>query len=163
MEGKREESLSWPLLTGNGKTSASPASQHSSSEASTVGLLRHLSEVLELPGTGSEYHFAIQGVADQLWKRRIEEPSVLVEVERLCWLDISLAESLPEAVSYEADGVVRQFGILSFSHLLRLYQNEGYLREALKVAEAAERLGQGSEEREEITERLRQIESEDAG
>lgn len=162
MDGKRYESLSWPVLAGDGTTSASPASQHRTDDSSTAGLLQHLSEVLELPGTGADYHFAIQGVADDLWERRREEPGCLQEVERLCWLDIRLAEALPEAVSYEREGVVYYYGILSLSHLIRLYLLEGYLWDALKVAKSAERLGQGSQDREDIEARLRQLESEDA-
>jgi hypothetical protein len=161
-EGKRHESLTWP--TTHGETSASPASRRATEASaprneSTEATLRRLYEILELPGTTSDYHFAIQGWVDALWKRRREEPSVLPEIERLCWLDIRLIEARPATITYERDGTTTHFRVLAFGYLIQLYEREGYVAEALDVAERAARFGDPAAAAD-LRERRAQIESE---
>jgi len=99
-EGKRRETLRWPA--GGGGGSASPAHGRAfgdSRDASTADLLKNVYQGLELPGEPSDYHFLIQGCADELWGRRRQEPKVLGEVEKLCWLDVQLIQARPDAVS----------------------------------------------------------------
>jgi hypothetical protein len=102
-----ERHLSWPGEEGSGiiSTSASPAHQRGSTDlaaVSTAAVLQHLGETLELPGEPTDYHFAIQTVLEVLWKRRRTEPAVLGTVEQLAWLDLSLAQARPDAVSTES-------------------------------------------------------------
>src|SRR6266446_322785 len=59
IDGKHHEFLSWPTISGNGTTDASPVqrAQRAGQGTSTVELLQHLNEVLELPGEPDDYHF----------------------------------------------------------------------------------------------------------
>lgn len=145
-EGERLESLLWP--TANGQTSQSPASRHAGA-ASSPGpgdplgaMLQCLYEVLELPGIASDYHFAIQGCIEELWKQRHQEPAILSEVARLCWLDIRLVEARPETITYEHGANVTYAGVSAFGQLVDLYSHEGFVSEALDVAERGARLHQ---------------------
>jgi hypothetical protein len=163
-EGKRLESLSW--LTANGQTSQSPASVHAGllSSAPPVAppeaLVQHLHEVLELPGITSDYHFAIQGCAEALWKQRRRDPALLAEVERLCWLDIRLVEARPETITYEREGTKAYAGVSAFGRLVELYGHEGFLHEALDVAERGTRLNQKTPVAE-LRERLARMDAEE--
>ena len=61
----------WPSKDG-GQTSASPAGQARTHEwqGPTSEVLLRLEELLELPGYASDYHFAIKGCCEELWKRK---------------------------------------------------------------------------------------------
>lgn len=122
----------WP-----GGGSRSPAGEHMNlgGESPLTALLQRLSEALELPGTASDYHFAIMGVYQALYSRRREMPGALSEVERLCWLDISLIERCPADAGSDFD--LREVGQPAFTQLISLYQREGFLADALLVAERA--------------------------
>lgn len=161
-EGKRSESLWWPEKDGGG--SASPARGRAFAnlrEAPTAELLKYCFEGLELPGQPSDYHFLIQGCASELWRRRRREPEVLDDVERLCQLDIQLIEARPDAVRDEFSDEPNFYHVMSFSILIELYEREGFLREALGVAEQAARYGQGLEARDRLAERVASLENED--
>jgi hypothetical protein len=164
-EGKRLESLSWP--TANDQTSQSPASLHARAASSPAPVdpsgvvLQCLHEVLELPGIASDYHFAIQGCVEELWKRRHQEPGIFSEVERLCWLDIRLVEARPETITYEREGNVAYAGVSAFGRLVDLYSHEGFLSEALEVAERGARLNQKTPVVE-LRERIAHIEAEES-
>lgn len=138
-QGQKHESLLWP--TNDGETTSSPASQHASSDPSRLisseDRIRRLSEVLELPGCPADYHFAIQHCLDELWKQRREYPPLLEVVEHLCWLDIRLIELRPEIISFERDGATSYYHVLAFGYLIHLYEREGFLDEALDVANRA--------------------------
>jgi hypothetical protein len=105
-EGKRNVSLQWPM--GQGSTSASPAvtwePTQRQGESTAEFKLRRLNEKLELPGTLSDYHFAIQGCHDELSRFVRQSPQVLEILETLCWLDIRLIEHFPETITYESGG-----------------------------------------------------------
>jgi hypothetical protein len=95
-----------------------------------------------LPGEPPDYHFLIQGAADALWQRRRNEPDLLGEVDRLCWLDIGLIQARPDAASDVIDETRRFYSITAFWLLIRLYEERGDLTDALKVAEIAAAHGQ---------------------
>lgn len=155
-DGKRHTSLTWQLP--NGTTSASPASQHKPADDSTAALLRNIDETLELPGEPSDYHFALQHVIGTLWDRH--EPHTLADIERLCWANINLIEAAPKAVQFEdAEGKRSFVGVRAFFILMRIYEREGFLTEAIKVAELARRFGQGDDDLKELRERLATLES----
>jgi hypothetical protein len=162
-EGELRESLSWPMP--NGSTSRSPAADYSETHLwdatqSSEMLLRRLHESLELPGTISDYHFAIQRCVEELWKRRQQEPALLQEVERLCWLDIRLIEARPETIVSPKIGSPAYFQVLAFGHLIDLYSGEGFLREALEVAERGAHLHQKTPVAE-LRERLARMDAEE--
>ena len=162
-DGTRHESLTW--ASKDWHVSPSPASHHAEEFAPPSGApvqahLQRLREALELPGTTTDYHFAIQRCIEQLWKRRREEPNVLAEVEWLCWLDIKLVEARPATITSKRDGKTDFFRVLAFEYLIKLYEWEGYLSEALAVAEQAARFGQGAEGKE-LRMRLAQIAGEE--
>lgn len=164
LDGKRQETLWWP--TRDGGSSASPAHEHAfadTSKSASPALLKRCWEGLELPGEPSDYHFLIQGCANALWARRRDEPELLEEVERLCWLDINLIEAVPAAVQSEYGDAREYYRVMAFSTLVKLCEAEGALREALDVAERAARYGQGVAERDQLIERIHLLESEDNG
>lgn len=173
-DGRVHESMYWP--TKDGSTSASPANTWETKplEHETTGqtVLRQLRESLELPGTLSDYHFAIQHGHDELRANAREEPWVLAEVERLCWLDIKLIEQYPETITLEPITIQdeemaklaierrrdrRFFSVSAFHQLIGMYEREGYLNEALEVAKIAERFEQYPGKTEELTERIRRL------
>jgi len=154
-DGKSYETLSWP--TRGGTSSASPAHQRAfgaSKDITAAKLLKNCYEGLELPGEPSDYHFLIQGTANDLWAKRREEPEVLEDVERLCWFDLQLIEAVPGAVQHESDDEVSFYSVAAFSRLINLYEREGALHEALAVAERASRYGQGTDARDRLGERI---------
>jgi len=175
--GKQHESLDWPMK--DGSTSASPSQSWETKprkgESESKRTLRQLRECLELPGKLSDYHFAIQNCHNTLEGFAREEPWVLEEVERLCWLDIRLIGEYPETITLEPiaisdeelakiaaerRGERRFFSVSAFHQLMGMYEREGYLREALEVAKIAERFEQCSGKVEEILERLDRIDAE---
>ncbi|MGC2236548.1 MAG: hypothetical protein WA584_10325 [Pyrinomonadaceae bacterium] len=162
-DGKRRKSVMWK--SGNGTTSASPAHEWETvprpDETEAATLLRQLYETLELPGNLSDYHFALQNTHEGLNKYIGKESWVLAEIEKLCWLNIRLLEKYPETISYENDNGVHYAGVLAFNRLISLYENEGYLRDALEVAKIAARFDYGNDAIDELEERIRLLESED--
>jgi hypothetical protein len=175
-DGRTHESLSWP--TPEGSTSASPAAEWKTeprkgeTEAQTT--LRQLQEALELPGTLSNYHFLIQGSHEALRSFAREEPWVLDEVEKLCWLDIRLINAHPSIATLEPIAVDDEemakviaerrgdrkfFHVLAFHQLISMYEREGYLREALDVAKIGQKFEQCLGKVEEIEERIRLAEA----
>jgi hypothetical protein len=132
-------------------------------DTSTSELIRNVYEGLELPGEPTDYHFLIQGSASQLWTRRREEPHVIGEVEKLCWLDIRLVEAFPGAVRNEYSEEREFYGILSFSRLIDIYEREGFLAEALEVAELGVRYGQSDEASKRLRQRIEAVENEAVG
>lgn len=136
-DGKRHTSLSWP--SSDGSTSASPAKSWTSpprrGEQESDAALRQLHEALELPGGLSDYHFAIQQCCEVLWQHRLQTPQVLQALEELCLLDIRLIESYPEIIRFEnRDTTVQYATVRAYGILIRLYEREGYLHEALDLA-----------------------------
>ncbi len=131
-EGRQRLSAEWP-----GGGSASPASQHmrTDKDGPLTEVLHRLHEALELPGTASDYHYALMETYQALYSRRREEALALVEVERLCWLDIALVERCPRDRGEEFD--LREVDHPAFSRLMQIYEREGYLLEARSVAERA--------------------------
>jgi hypothetical protein len=126
----------------------------------TAKLLQHVNEGLELPGAPGDYHFLIEGCTRELWARQRQEPEVLEHVERLCRLNLQLIEACPDAIRDEKTHFA---GVLSFYILIRLYEGEGSLREALEVAEQAVRLKQCEQDRQRLLERIAAVEGESSG
>ncbi len=161
-EGKQREWLWWPA--DGGVSSASPAHHRAFGDPAegvpTAELLQNLHEGLELPGEPSDYHFLIQGCMSELWNRRRKEPEVLEHVEKLAWLDLQLIEARPDAAMYKFSGEFKSFSVGAFSILIDLYEREGFLHEALDVAERAARYGQGDEARHRLLKRIAAVENE---
>jgi hypothetical protein len=176
-DGKPHESMQWP--TQDGSTGLSPAqewqTQPREGETEAQKTLRELREALELPGTLSNYHFAIQARTDTLRRFARNEPWVLEEVERLCWLDIRLVSRYPKTITLEPTTIDNEelaklarerrgnrqfFGVSAFHYLISMYEEEGYLREALEVAKIGEQFEQCPGKVEQIEERLKRIEAE---
>ncbi len=162
-DGKRHKSMMWNY--GATSSSASPAKEWKTTpragENEAKTLLRQLYETLELPGTLSDYHFALQNTHDELNNYSGQESWVLSEIEKLCRLNIQLFEKHPETITYETDEGIRYFGVTAFHRLISIYENEGYLREALEVARIAARFNYGKEAIEELEGRIKLLESED--
>lgn len=165
--GELHRDLSWPMPDG-GSTSASPVHQRvyyrSGEDATPQETLRRLEETLELPGELSDYHFAIQGVCEAVYKRRREDLSLLEETERLCWLDIELIEAYPETVATGHEEMPYAH-VVGYKRLVTLYEGEGYFREALEVAQRGFRIGQKhlSQDAERLRFILQELEAEGVG
>lgn len=147
-----------------GDTSRSPASSRSDyddTRANVARITRRLEEVLELPGTASDYHFALLVGADSLYRRRYQEADALPAVERFCWLDIQVIEARPDAFLVDPTKSDDYYRFPTLSRLITLYSAEGYLREALAVVEKADRFGQAEGHREKLLARLATVEAED--
>ncbi len=155
-DGKLEETLCWPTGDGSRGGSASPTHHRAFStfpdprNVPATAVLRNLYEGLELPGEPSDYHFLIQHAADELWRRRRNEPDLLGEVERLCWLGIGLIQARPDAASDVIDGQRRFYSITGFWLLIQLYEERDDLGDALKVAEIASGYGQCEDARQRL-------------
>ena len=173
-DGRVHESMYWPMK--DGSTSASPSKTWETKplqgESAGQTALRQLRESLELPGTLTDYHFAIQHGHDALRSNAREEPWVFEEVERLCWLDIKLIEQYPETITIEPitiqdeelaklaterRGERKYFAVSAFHQLIGLYEREGYLNEALEVAKISERFEQCQGKTEELKERISRV------
>jgi hypothetical protein len=106
-----------------------------SEEESSLAARERVLNALELPGEVLDYHFALQGVAEMLHRRRRTESEVLPFVEWLCWLDARLANAHERyfRVTPESD---QYLSIFAFRFLVNLHTTEGYLHEGLALAEA---------------------------
>lgn len=141
LEGKRSESLWWE------STTASPAARWQTtplpSETTAQTIVRRCHEALELPGTLTDYHFIIQRAHEELWKHRHHEPWTVAETERLCWLHVRLVRACGGAIiSPENNEGVEHPPVVAFQRLVEMYEQDGYLREALVVARLAIRFNQ---------------------
>ena len=134
-EGKRSVSLSWTAR--DGSTSASPVHRlafgNLASETSEQSRERVLS-ALELPGELMDYHFVIQSVLERLYTRRRAEPKHLPFVEWLAWFDAKLVESHQSSFRISLDNH-DYINVFALSFLVELHEREGYLHEALALAE----------------------------
>jgi len=164
--GVNRDFVIWPMLFGTGTTSASPVQQWTthtqprSGESPAQTRLRQLYESLELPGELLNYHFAIQGCCLELWRLRREDPWVLAELERLCWPDIRLIQAYPDIAQVKHERAFLM--IMTLQHLIALYEQEGYLYEALQVAEIAAQFDQQRPALERIKSRIANLEAEEA-
>jgi hypothetical protein len=140
-------SVMWPNK-GGGQTSVSPAGQARTDEwqGPTSEVLQRLEELLELPGFAADYHFAIQGCCEELWKRRRTEPTIFQTLEGLYWLNINLVKAKPNLFTIAADNQEPTFYVMyAFRRLYTLYFREGFVQEAIEVAKLCEEFGQGGE------------------
>lgn len=166
-DGKQREILWW--TAGEGKTTTSPARQYFSGHAlrdeTSETVIKHLKEALELPGQPADYHFSILGCIEELWawKRRRREPWLLVEIEQFCLLDIRLIEALPEIIEFKQRGEKHYASVPAFSHLIHLYEREGFLEDALEVARRAARFNPDFSKLQELEQRIAELVSESSG
>ncbi len=163
-DSEMRRSLMWPTPDG-GETGASPARQRAyddQADTSARNELRRLREMLELPGTLSDYHFAIQRTAETAYKGRQDDQDLVGKAERLWWLDIELVEAHPCTVEHSPGEFYR---VTAYERLLQLYEGEGYLTEALEIAERATSLGQQhlSPAVERLRANLAELEAEEVG
>lgn len=134
-DGRHHTSLSW--RTPSGSTSASPVheiafgdlAKESSAQVREVVL-----SALELPGEPMDYHFAMQHAAELLYKRRRTEPAFLPFVEWLAWFDARLVET-HEALFRISENSAEYLSVFALDFLVDLHEREGYLHEALALAE----------------------------
>lgn len=118
-----------------------------------------LAIALELPGTVYDYHSILQDSQEELWLHRKKEPLVLVDVERLCLWDIMLGEKYRDVDMRSAPTSLTP--LPSFHRLIRLYEREGYLREAMQIALRAEHYCKGDHfYKEQLQPRLAALEAE---
>lgn len=162
-DGKRHKSIMWNY--GATSSSASPAKEWKTTprpgESEAKTLLRQLYEILELPGTLSDYHFALQNTHGALKNYVGQEAWVLPEIEKLCRLNIQLFEKHPETITYETDDGIHYFGVTAFHTLIDIYKKEGYLHKALEIAKIAGRFNYYKDAVQELEDRIKLLELED--
>ena len=129
----------------------------------TERLLQRLYEALELPGEGEDYHRALTQVQRALAPRMLAEPDVLDVLEWLASLDVRLLIAYPQAVNrHVPEGGEVFLGNSGFNDLVQLYRREGFLRDALELAELEQRHfpGNGDHWLDDIATRLEAIRGE---
>jgi hypothetical protein len=144
------ESLLWATGEDGGQSSISPVrafTDRPPRKAPAAAWLSGIAEGLELPGEPTDYHFLIQGAIDELWPRHRREPDLIPDIERLCWLDISLVQARPDAASTDINGPLQFYQIQAFSVLMELFERRGDLAKALEIAEVAVKFDQCEDER----------------
>jgi hypothetical protein len=163
-DGRMHASLSWPET--DGETSASPAMRWPPDDdpprPSPALILQRLYETLELPGIPSDYHFALLRAYEGLAGHARRAPELLADVERLCLLDIELLEAVPEVVGELDNPEQPAIRVPAFDHLIRLYERNGLLDDALAMARRGAALGQGADDVERLEERIAALQAEDA-
>ena len=157
------------------RSSASPATQHhvrtfipyapNQPKLEARALLQNLFEALELPGELDNYHSAILISYRTLWEHRRDDSWVSPTIEKLCLLDIRLLEAYPNflreaQLDLFEDPPSRLLALPAFEQLIGLYEQEGYLHEAMDVAMRASRMGQGSDLIESVRERFEALQAE---
>lgn len=166
MDGVVHRSLSWRGLDrGTFSTSSAPARQwrDRSTDRKLPEMVQLLYESLELPGQLSDYHFNLLGTYDVLWNHRSEEPWIPAAIEELCLLDMALVEARMDAVEADSEHAKGDYYVIpGFHHLVRLYEQEGYLQEALAIAHRAAKFGQLAADVERLTARIQNLEAADA-
>lgn len=153
-------SLRWQGEFGSKSPAWEYAFEREISALDEVGLVHHVAEALELPGEPQDYHFVVQRVCEELWRRRKVHPEVFADLERLCWLDIALVRAQPDAAAIAGDSSRRFVTIRAFGYLTTLYEREGAWREALAVAEIADQYDQPGNRRDEASERVAALDAE---
>jgi len=122
----------------------------------TDTLVQAVWEALELPATPEDYYRIIEAAIERLQRRVLDEPEVLNSIEPLAWLQLQLLVSIPHVVVH--DGYV--WSVVAFETLVRLYEDEGFVADAMKVAEMAGKFGTGEGQRELLRARIDAIRSE---
>lgn len=163
-DGRTHSSLSWK--DDEGETSASPAMRWPPDDdpprPAPSLILQRLYETLELPGIPSDYHFALLRAYGELASHARRAPDLFADVERLCLLDIELLEALPEIVGELDNPEQPAIRVPAFDHLIRLYERNGLLDDALAMARRGAALGQGTDDVERLEERIAALQAEDA-
>jgi hypothetical protein len=161
-DGTLHSSLNWP--TAEGSASQSPVSARCSFDdprhATAVDVLRQIYEALELPGTAADYHFALLRSYEVLWSRFREQPDLLPELEQLLLLDIALVEARPDILQMGGENETFWAGVPAFHHLVRLYEREGYLEDALAIARRGAPLRQGGDDLRRLEQRVATLSAE---
>jgi len=145
LNGERRESLTWEI--GDGATGGSPASRWRGDDATdrstpSAHILQRVYEQLELPGTALDYHFALLRAYEELRKRARNDAGLFADLERLCFLDITLSERVQLRIANVDDFAPP---VLAFGILIDLYVKNGLLDDAMELAKRATAQEQGGD------------------
>jgi hypothetical protein len=164
LQGRAYESLWWPSSGVYRGGTGSPAYRWIPPDfrgVSIADVLKKCFEGLELPGPPGDYLRIIERCAGAHWNRWPRQLGVSEQVEKLCFLGLQLIDACPDALTDRWHEQPRHS--YTFTMLIDLYEREGFLLEALDVAEHAARYGGGLEVHERLAERIASIEHEDRG
>jgi hypothetical protein len=163
ISGKGVTSVMWPRQ--GGYSSQSPAAAPSSVDEGKAGepseTIRATYEALELPGTISDYHFKLLAAYEALWSHRRKRPELLSELERMLLLDIELVSRHGKSLLFEPDREALMPRVPAFDKLIALYEDEGFVHEALAIAQMATAAGQNASHEARLSQRLANLEAED--
>jgi hypothetical protein len=165
LDGEDRASLWW--ATPGGETTQAPtiawADPFNTKGRNAAENLQRVREALELAGTVADYHLVLMGAARALWPQLAEAPWVPVELEQICKLDLQLVQAYPGAVRDIAPNLRnRYYPDSTFGILITLYEQEGYLHEALAVARETALIVQQPEALASLERRVESLEAEDA-
>lgn len=152
-DGKPLEHVEWFDAAGRklSEDSGSPAVLHhrraleGEERPSPYRIAEAISEMLELPGRRSDYHFGMLSAWDALFAARRQDHRVFGWIEALCLADIALLEQGPEQVfpdDYWHADEERTYPVFpAFNRLASLYQREGFLAATVELERRAAALG----------------------
>lgn len=111
---------------------------------SAKAIAKTISESLDLPGTRSDYHFALLGAWRALEEVRSDDPNVFGSQETLCLADIQLMEQGVALVFSESHWNIQddpQLAGAAFELLVTLYSREGFVAAAVEIEDRWEAVG----------------------
>lgn len=158
----------WPIAgVPERRSSGSPASQrlYDGDVQRVVDPYRHQHKAavaLECPGYPRDYALILDRVIWHLWILRAQAGWVLEALETWCRLGVRLAAIYQEDPSAFGDAPSDSPGVVGARTLIELYSREGYLREAIQIAEEVAILGYQDPELESIKMRLDNLRREHA-
>lgn len=161
-DGQKTVSLMW--RTAEGSTSASPARRLGCDDIrgeSSAHTRERVLSALELPGELMDYHFLMQSAAESLYKRRRHEPQQLAFVEWLAWFDVRLVETHESLFRISPDKE-EYLSVFALDFLSGLHEREGYLQEALALAERFSRFRRNQDAITQLRARVAQLRAEHA-
>ncbi len=152
----------WPVTDVPGSsTTASPARQRFNQLAQQSpdpnASQYRAAEALELPGYLTDYALILSRAIAELWVLRARAGWIPEALERWCRLGFRLAAIYQENPSAFAETLFDSPGVVGASTLIELYSREGYLLEAIEIAEHAASLGYQAPELDSLKMRLDNI------
>lgn len=105
-------------------------------------IVDNLWPTLEVPGTGLDYHFLIQGAVEQLWKIRETDVDARASIIRVATLDRELVKALPESIFVGLGKDQPSARDQCLERLAAVYEQLGDLESAFDVTTFALQFGQ---------------------
>ena len=154
--GDDESPPEWLWPCADGQTNASPAMRmlQQSHGSNPLDFLRQIRESLELPGTAHDYDGVLTHACNSLAEHARRQPELIEEVEQLSLLNLNLLEAMPEVVRQRGIPTRSRVRIPAVHRLVKLYEQNGLLDEALIIARRGVALGMSSDDVDRVEARI---------